>query len=222
MTERGNGATAEAGPKQAAAAETDPLELKARLDRFGEILARGLDLAEAGMTLGLTMLGTVGAAAQNKIIERIFNPTAERAAAEPQPAPASPATASAAAPGAGPAASPGASEAASYGITNRLLLRPGGQVSISFSVNNDSPIAGKPVRLLAEAFSGERSGAVLPPASLVVRPDEQIIAPMDFEKFVLEGTIPADVVPDRYRGSVVVLGEGPMRIPVLLVVEGAL
>ncbi len=218
MTERGNGASAEAGPKQAAEAETDPLELKARLDRFGEILARGLDLAEAGMTLGLTMLGTVGAATQNRIIERIFNPTAERAAAEPPPAPASPATASAAAPGAGP----GAGEAASYGITNRLLLRPGGQVSISFSVNNDSPIAGKPVRLLAEAFSGERSGALLPPASLIVRPDEQIIAPMDFEKFVLEGTIPADVVPDRYRGSVVVLGEGPMRIPVLLVVEGAL
>lgn len=213
MTERGNGATAEAGPKQAAEAETDPLELKARLERFGEILARGLDLAEAGMTLGFTMLGTVGAAAQNKVIERIFNPASERAAAEPEPAPASPATA--------PAASPGAREAANYGITNRLPLRPGDRVSISFSVNNDSPVAGRPVRLLAEAFSAERSGALLPADSLAVRPDEQIIAPMDFEKFVLEGTIPADVVPDRYRGSVLVLGEGPMRIPVLLVVEGA-
>lgn len=213
MIERGNGTTAEAGPKQAAEAETDPLELKARLERFGEILARGLDLAEAGMTLGFTMLGTVGAAAQNKIIERIFNPTAERAAGEPQPAPASPAPA--------PGASPGAGEAAGYGITNRLPLRPGGQVSISFSVNNESPVGEKSVRLIAEAFSGERSGALLPIESLTVRPDEKIIAPMDFEKFTLEGTVPADVVPDRYRGSVVVLGEGPMRIPVLLVVEGA-
>ncbi|MGH7070273.1 MAG: hypothetical protein ACREFO_09685, partial [Acetobacteraceae bacterium] len=71
MTERGNGTTTEAGPKPPPeSAAADPLELKARLDRFGEILARGLDLAEAGMTLGLTMLGTVGAAAQDKIIER--------------------------------------------------------------------------------------------------------------------------------------------------------
>ncbi|MGH7072206.1 MAG: hypothetical protein ACREFO_19645 [Acetobacteraceae bacterium] len=162
------------------------------------------------MTLGLTMLGTVGAAAQNKIIERMLNPTAD---APPTGPPAAP-------PAAQPSA-PAAGEAASYGITNRLPLRPDGAVSVSFSVNNDSPAAAKQVRLVVEAFSGERSGALLPTDCLAVRPGEQTIAPMDFEKFTLEGRIPTNVVPDRYRGSVLVLGEGPMRIPVLLVVENA-
>lgn len=212
MTERGNGTTTEAGSKPPPEAAADPLELKARLDRFGEILARGLDLAEAGMTLGLTMLGTVGAAAQNKIFERMLNPTADAPPAGP---PAAPPAAQPSAPVAGEAAG----EAASYGITNRLPLRPDDAVSVSFSVNNDSPVAGKQVRLLVEAFSGERSGTLLPTDCLAVRPGEQTIAPMDFEKFTLEGRIPANAVPDRYRGSVLVLGEGPMRIPVLLVVE---
>lgn len=211
MAERGNGATAEAQAQPQPQHETpaDALDLKARLERFGEILARGLDLAEAGMTLGLTVLGTLGAAAQTKIIERMLNPGAEGAAVEPAPTPAS-ATAAAAE----------ADENAAYGITNRLPLRPGGAVSISFSVNNESAVVAKNVRLVVEAFSGERTGAVLPPDCLGVNPGERAIAPMDFEKFVLEGQIPADIVPDRYRGSVMVLGEGPMRIPVLLAVEG--
>lgn len=209
MAERGNGATAEAGPQPPPEPPGDALDLKARLERFGEILARGLDLAEAGMTLGLTVLGTLGAAAQTKIIERMLNPSAEGAAAEPAATHAA----------AGPAPA-GASENATYGITNRLPLRPGDAVSISFSVNNESAAVAKNVRLVVEAFSGERSGAVLPQDCLEVSPGERAIAPMDFEKFVLEGRIPADVTPDRYRGSVMVLGEGPMRIPVLLAVEG--
>ena len=209
MAERGNGATAEAGPKPPPEPPADTFDLKARLERFSDILARGLDLAEAGMTLGLTVLGTLGAAAQTKIIERMLNPSPEGAAAEPV---ATPATAGAATADAG--------ESAAYGITNRLPLRPGDAVSVSFSVNNESASVAKNVRLVVEAFSGERSGAVLPPDCLAVSPGERAIAPMDFEKFVLEGRIPTDAVPDRYRGSVMVLGEGPMRIPVLLAVEG--
>lgn len=221
MTERGNGAGTDAPtpepatqPEPAVRAapptdENDPLDLKARLERFGEILARGLDLAEAGMNLGLTVLGTVGNAAQTKIIERMLSPTSE----QPPPAAANPA------PAAPP--EPPQSAAASYGITNRLPLRPGAAVSISFSVNNESAAQPRTVRLVVEDFAGERFATRLPAESLTVAPGEKAIAPMDFEKFVLEGTIPAATPPDNYRGSVVVLGETPMRIPVLLVVEAA-
>ncbi|MGH7119782.1 MAG: hypothetical protein ACREFP_12460 [Acetobacteraceae bacterium] len=210
MAERGNGAAAEGGPHPPQGSPSDALDLKARLDRFGEIFGRGLDLAEAGMTLGLTVLGTLGAAAQTKIIERILHPAAEGAAGEPARSQAS-----------APAAPAGTGENAAYGITNRLPLNPGGTVSISFSVNNESSVASKHVRLAVEAFSGERTGAVLPPDCLGVSPGERVIAPMDFEKFVLEGRIPVGLAADRYRGSVMVLGEGPMRIPVLLVVEAS-
>jgi len=192
----------------------DALDLKARLDRFGELLARGLDLAEAGMSLGLTMLGTIGTAAQTKIIERILTPEAGEVRAPNPPAtepPAAPGVASGS-----PAA--GSDHGSSYGITNRLPLQPGGTVKLSFSINNDSAVAAKQVRLLVEAFAGERTGAALPTATLSVLPAEAAIAPMDFEKFVLGGTIPEAAPADLYRGSVLVLGEQPIRIPVLLAV----
>ncbi len=226
MAERGNGSAAAPGgaaPSEAAPAQPpeDTLDLKARLDRFGELLARGLDLAEAGLSLGLTMLGTIGSAAQTKIIERMLSPQAE----EPPAAgpPAAPGVApGAAAPGPLAAMAPGAAAATpSYGITNRLPLRPGGAVRISFSINNESAEAAKPVRLLVEAFAGERTGATLPEGALGVTPPEIAIAPMDFEKFLLEGMIPDALPPDLYRGSVVVLGEGTIRIPVLLSVEAS-
>jgi hypothetical protein len=47
------------------------------------------------------------------------------------------------------------------------------------------------------------------------------IAPMDFEKFVLTGTLPADAPPDVYRGSVIVGSTDEMSIPVRLVVGAA-
>ena len=93
-------------------------------------------------------------------------------------------------------------------------------VSISFSINNDSAVAPKQVSLRVEPFTGERSGAMLPPESLLVTPASIAIAPMDFEKFVLVGAIPEMSPPDTYNGSIAVTAEDSMRIPVLLVVEG--
>jgi len=183
----------------------DGLDLKARLDRFGELLGKGLDLAEAGLSLGLTVASTLGAAAQQKIFEKMMGATAPEQPAAPPP----PTTGSAAPPDAPPA----------FGITNRLRLAPGMPLSISFSINNDSAAAPKHVALRVEPFTGERTGAMLPPASLSVIPEAATIAPMDFEKFVLRGEIPDTSPADIYHGSIAVTAEDGMRIPVLLVIE---
>jgi hypothetical protein len=185
----------------------DGLDLRARLDRLGDLLGKGLDLAEAGLSLGLTVASTLGAAAQQKIFEKMMDASASEPAA---PAAAPPAATGAATP---PAAQP------AFGITNRLRLAPGTAVSISFSINNDSAAAPKQVALRIEPFTGERTGAMLPPASLSVTPEATAIAPMDFEKFVLRGTIPETSPADIYHGSIAVSAEDNMRIPVLLVIE---
>jgi F0F1-type ATP synthase membrane subunit c/vacuolar-type H+-ATPase subunit K len=182
----------------------DHSDLKARIDRFGDLLGKGLDLAEAGLSLGLTVVGTLGAAAHKKIFEKVIDATAP----DPQ---AAATTASAPAP-----AAPGA---AAFGITNRLRLAPGMPVSISFSINNDSAASNKQVALRIEPFTGEKTGALLPPASLSVAPETAAVAPMDFEKFVLQGSIPENSPPDIYHGNISVNAEDAMRIPVVLVVE---
>jgi hypothetical protein len=188
----------------------DGLDLKARLDRFGDLLGKGFDLAEAGLSLGLTVASTLGAAAQQKIFEKMM----EAATAEPAtPAPAAPV-----APTGQPMPVPNAPPPA-FGITNRLRIAPGMPVRVSFSINNDSAAAPKQVALRAEPFTGERTGAMLPPASLAVTPEAAVIAPMDFEKFVLAGAIPETSPADIYHGSIAVSAEDSMRIPVLLVIE---
>jgi hypothetical protein len=181
----------------------DHSDLKARIDRFGDLLGKGLDLAEAGLSLGLTVVGTLGAAAHKKIFEKVIDATApdlEAAATAAAPAPAAPG-------------------AAAFGITNRLRLAPGMPVSISFSINNDSAQSNKQVALRIEPFTGEKTGALLPPASLSVAPETAAVAPMDFEKFVLQGSIPESSPPDIYHGTIAVNAEDAMRIPVVLVVE---
>lgn len=223
---KGNGAAA-AGPIPNPAPEPPPerpsepppseptrggeetVDLKAQLTRFGEILARGLDLAEAGMSLGVTIVSTVGAAAQQKIFEQM---TEAVSGAAPVP-PAAPAAASPAAP---PAA---AAEPPAYGITNRLPVVPGSPASISFSINNDSPDAPRSVSLRVEGFVGQQTGALLAADTFTVAPPSAVITPMDFEKFVLKGTIPPGTTPDIYHGSVLVDSETSISIPVWIVVQ---
>jgi fructose-1-phosphate kinase PfkB-like protein len=43
---------------------------------------------------------------------------------------------------------------------------------------------------------------------------------MDFERFVLTGSIPADAPEDSYNGWILVDGDEQMRIPVVLLVSG--
>lgn len=186
--------------------------LRGKVDQVGTLLSKGLDLAEAGLNLGVTLVSRVGTAAQHQILERFMAQAGEAAAAaaspvaEPEPAPV-------------PASAAPAAEPESYGITNRLPLVPGGEVRVSFSINNDSMEAPKKVALSLEGFVGDAHGRRLNPAGFAVRPAKKTIAPMDFEKFVLEGLLPPKAPPDVYRGWIVVSSDSELRIPVWLVVS---
>jgi hypothetical protein len=206
----GNGTDAAqpVGGSRPASPADEGVDLKGRLEQFGDLLGRGLDLAEAGLSLGITLATTLGTVAQQKIVGKIM----DVAGSDPSP--------QASVSGAAPAPASPAPPPQAFGITNRLPLVPGMAVSISFSINNDSAVAPKQVSLRVEPFTGERSGAMLPPESLLVTPASIAIAPMDFEKFVLVGAIPEMSPPDTYNGSIAVTAEDSMRIPVLLVVEG--
>jgi hypothetical protein len=200
-TSSGNAAAADAADKPPGPAAG--VELRERLDQMGTILAKGLDLAEAGVSLGATILNRVSLAAQQKIREGLD------AAGQPQPA----------APGPAPEepVEPGEAEAA-YGLANRLPLTPGGEVSISFSINNDSMTEVRRVEFKVQGFAGETRQAAIDAATFAVKPAQKTIAPVDFEKFVLKGVVPETIPPDVYRGVVVVRSDKDVFIPVVLVV----
>ncbi len=216
MVEQGNGISHEA-PSATVSPPESGSELRERLDRLGDIVARGFDLAEAGMSLGLTLLTTVGAAAQKKILEPVmesalasaFNMSGQAAAPSP---PAPPAAAAA-------QSTPDIPGPAEYIIVNRLPLVRGAPFAVSFSISNDDALAEKPVSLSIEPLTGERSGVKLPLQFITVIPQQAVIAPMDFEKFSLRGALPPELPPDRYHGFVLV--DNAVRIPVLLSVGGA-
>jgi hypothetical protein len=215
VVEQGNGISHEA-PSATVSPPESGSELRERLDRLGDIVARGFDLAEAGMSLGLTLLTTVGAAAQKKILEPVmesalasaFNMSGQAAAPSP---PAPPAAAAA-------QSTPDIPGPAEYIIVNRLPLVRGAPFAVSFSISNDDALAEKPVSLSIEPLTGERSGVKLPLQFITVIPQQAVIAPMDFEKFSLRGALPPELPPDRYHGFVLV--DNSVRIPVLLNVGG--
>ena len=120
------------------AARTDaPVpELAGRAEQVGAIIVKTLDLAEAGLSLGITVLTRAGAAAQGALVERV--PGRRGAAPAPQlprPDPAPVARASHAAQPA-PHAPPGEDD--TFFLVNRVPLAPGGTVNVSFSITNDS------------------------------------------------------------------------------------
>jgi hypothetical protein len=181
-------------------------DLKGRLDQMGTILAKGLDLAEAGVSLGVTILSRVSVAAQQKIREGL-DAAAQTAEAAQGQAPANEQY-----------APPPAEPEPEYGLTNRLPLMPGAEVKISFSVNNDSMTDVKKVELKIQGFGGDSQKAALDASAFSVKPAQKTIAPVDFEKFVLQGTVPETTPPDIYRGVVVVTSDKDLFIPVVLVV----
>jgi len=176
------------------------VELRERLDQVGTILAKGLDLAEAGVSLGVTILSRVSVAAQQKIREGLD--------AANQPPASEPA----------PAAEPPPEPEPEYGLTNRLPLVPGAEVKISFSVNNDSMTDVKKVDLSVRGFAGDNENGSLDATIFSIKPAQKTIAPVDFEKFVLQGVLPGTIVPDVYRGVVIVASDKDLAIPVILVV----
>ncbi|MGF6853676.1 hypothetical protein [Paraburkholderia sp. CI3] len=206
---------------QPKAATSSAPDLRGHLDQFSAILSKGLDLAEAGVSLGVTLISRVGAVAQQEIRERASN-AAMHVGSMPGAAPAEPSPSAEG--GAWPSASVTAPAQSAvpddggYAVTNRLALIPGSEVRVSFSVNNDSTTEPKKVSLRVEGFAGHMQGARFEADTLVVKPTQKTIAPVDFEKFVLQGTLPSDLPPDVYHGAVVVESGSELRIPVILVV----
>ncbi len=189
---------------------------RGRSDQLGTIVAKGLDLAEASLSLGLTMISRFGAVAQQQVFDRLaVGATAQpgAAAAERPPEGAEATYADVPAPH---VTAP--EEAPFYCVTNRTPLTPGARVKVSFSINNDSVTAAKKVSVRIEGFAGENEHRRLDAGLFSVKPATRTIAPTDFEKFVLEGTVPPDAPPDTYVGSIVVFSEDEFRIPVRIVV----
>lgn len=179
------------------------VELRERLDQVGTILAKGLDLAEAGVSLGVTILNRVSFATQQKIREGL------EAAGQPRPEP----------PNVAPEEPAEAVDTESaYGLSNRLPLTPGGEVRIPFSVNNDSMTDVRKVEFLVQGFAGDSRQGAIEPSVFAVSPARKTIAPVDFEKFVLKGVVPLTALPDVYRGVVVVRSDKDLFIPVILLV----
>jgi hypothetical protein len=190
--------------KEPAAEKEVPVpDLSGRAEQLGAIIVKTLDLAEAGLSLGLTVLTRAGAVAQEALTAPAAGAPAEADAAG-QPEDASP--------------SPVGEEDAFF-LSNRVPLTPGADVRVSFSITNDSLVEPKRVTLGVEALVGELSGVRLDGEAFAVRPARKTIAPMDFEKFVLTGTLPAAAPPDVYRGAVIVASTDELSIPVRLLVE---
>lgn len=183
-----------------------------KADQIGSLFSKGLELAEAGLSLGLTVIDRVGSVAQQKL----FDGVSIGGASAPPTAPSH----DTAAPGAAPAEPPPVSEPDMpvYCITNRLPLAPGGVVKISFSINNDSLTETKRVNVAFEGMVGESTGHPITPDVFVVKPARKSIAPMDFEKFVLQGSLVPETAADVYLGSVVVSSDESFQIPVRIVV----
>ncbi len=184
-------------------------------------MTKSLDLAEAGLSLGLNLVERLGATLQDQVSSRLAQARDALAGAPVHP------PTGAADTGAGPPPWPNSSDrqgpyAAPFsGVTNRLPLFPGSPVRVSFSINNDSADLPRRVELRLEGFAGELTGAPLEAGHLAIEPAVQTIAPMDFEKFVVTGLVPAGTRSDAYRGWIVVGGEQQLRIPVRLVVTAS-
>jgi hypothetical protein len=189
-------------------------DLSGRAEQVGSIIVKTLDLAEAGLSLGITVLSRAGAVAQGALSDRMSGdgaastpatPTYEEAPIAEDPSGGSPPPVVTA-------------DDEGFFLTNRVPLAPGGEVRVSFSITNDSLLEPKRVQMRVVALVGEQHGVSIDEGALAVRPSRKTIQPVDFEKFVLTGTLPAATVPDVYRGAVIVQSSDEMSIPIRLFV----
>lgn len=186
------------------------------LSQFGSIMNKSLELAQTSINLGLNLVQKFGSAIQDDFLRKIADAGRSVLSAK-QPA--------GAAQGNEPSYpdSPASSEteqnpASSGVITNRLPLFPGSSVYIPFSINNEMAAETRTVRLHLEGFAGELTGEELKVDHFSISPASKKIAPLDFEKFVISGTLPINCQGDAYCGFIVVAGAEPMKIPVKIVV----
>jgi hypothetical protein len=170
------------------------------------LVSKVLELADAGVGLGINVVSLLNTLARSQVAGAA--PTEQQPPGDERP-PAPPEDA------------PHAEAPRNYCIVNRRPIRPGGPVQVSFSINNDLPDAAKKLRVTAKGFVGAARGFSFDGAGFFVNPSEKLIDPMDFERFVLTGSIPADAPEDSYNGWILVDGDEQMRIPVVLLVSGS-
>jgi len=206
-----------ARPKTRASTRNKPSGGAVGEDQIGALMSKSLDLAEASLTLGMNFVQRLGSTVQEQVISRLSHVGQSFNQPAPEPAPAEPARGSQAAP---PPQSQPAGARPFAGVTNQQPLFPGSPIRVSFSINNDSPSAGKKVALKLEGLKGEISGARFDAAALVVEPASATVVPMDFEKFVIRGLVPMNTRSDAYQGWIIVSGDEQLRIPLRLVVTG--
>lgn len=185
-----------------------------------EMLNKGLDLAETGIGLGINVVVRLGSIFKDQVFDKINsfemlnsvmgNTSDTQAQAEqgyyPEEAPA-PASEQTATP-----------EQANY-LINRLPLFSGGDVLLSFSINNDSLTSEKEIQLKIEPFLGGAQQYSIDASAFSVTPSQIVIAPADFEKFVIKGKIPKNAPEDTYSAWITVAEEQTYQIPVVLVVS---
>jgi hypothetical protein len=173
--------------------------------QMSSLVSKVMELADAGVGLGINVISLLNTMARSQV--------AGAAPAEPQPQGDE-------RPPAPPSDAPHTEASRNYCIVNRRPIHPGGPVQVSFSINNDLPDAAKKLRVTAKGFVGAARGFSFDDAGFAVNPPEKLIDAMDFERFVLTGSIPADAPEDSYNGWILVDGEEQMRIPVVLLVSG--
>jgi hypothetical protein len=205
--------------KVAATAATTVENLLGKSDQIGTIVTKGFDLAEAGISLALNIVNRMGSIAPDSFIEKItapFTGATQQAGQAPdnnmttaqqeenQPIPSK------------------GQESEPFFIGNRIPIFPGQELKVSFSINNDSYTSAKKVKLHPEGFRGKRSSTEFDGKQFSVHPAKATIDPMDFEKFTLVGTLPANLQPDIYYGWIVVTSESEIKIEVRLNVSASM
>lgn len=203
----GGRAASERAASQARAAGA-PAKGAARADYNGQLaslFSAGIGFTQAGLSLGMGLLNSF-ASMQEQMVQRL------RSGEPLERHPARPAE---------PEAVAGPQTAPEAGVTHALPLSLGGAVYLSLSLNNDSRTETKAVTLELVGLRGEQ-GLEWPAATLTVTPTRCAIRPLDFEKIVISGSVPAELAPDIYHGHIAVSGAEQLQIPVRFVVEAPL
>jgi hypothetical protein len=169
--------------------------------RWSEAYGRSMEIVGKGLEMGLSLINSGG--------ERIINALAAKIAPGPQHVPSPAAFAQ----------TGNQSEPVDQAlIGNAIPVVPGSELYVSFSLSNDVPGVTKHIRVSLEPLSGEHSGHPLDISALSIVPAEKSILPLDFEKFVIQGRITDDTIPDRYSGLISVQGDEQFKVRVCFTV----
>jgi hypothetical protein len=191
------------------------------LQQVEQIFNKGLDVAEAGVELGVSIVTKLGSLMKDQILEKVIPENiTEKVGSEVSPGGGQTPNMHHEAGQEAPVPDQGGQM--SHGglcLSNRLPVFQGGTVSMPFSINNDSADSVKKIRLGTEGFIGEIHKYIIDGRSFSLKPSKKNIAPMDFDKFVLTGPVPVEAPDDTYHGLIHIYGEEGFRIPVMLVVS---